>query len=374
MTKMGTPFEPWSIGRHRDLAGAERAAASLWASMFTSLDVVRRAQGEVLSALGFGPEECPYRVAASGQHWHLRDYRGPQAGPALLIVAAPIKKPYIWDLAPAVSVVRFCRDRGMRVLLLEWKVPASSQDKADLAEYAGRSIAEAIASALTLAREEKLFLMGHSLGGTLAAIAATLDSSHLRGLVLLGAPLCFEPGASHFRDALAAMAPSLSSGMDVVPGALLSQVSALASPQTFLWSRLADAALSLSDRASLEIHARVERWTLDEAPLPGALVEEIVQLLYCEDRFCRGTLSIAGETVGPSRLKCPTLAIVNTADQLVPPSSVLPFMKAAATRDHRIIDYPGETGVGLQHLAVLIGRKAHARIWPAIAAWLEEHR
>ena len=41
-----------------------------------------------------------------------------------------------------------------------------------------------------------------------------------------------------------------------------------------------------------------------------------------------------------------------------------------ATTDVRIIEYPGETGVCLQHLGFLIGRKAHAELWPEIMSWI----
>jgi hypothetical protein len=39
----------------------------------------------------------------------------------------------------------------------------------------------------------------------------------------------------------------------------------------------------------------------------------------------------------------------------------------------RIIEYKGEIGVGLQHLGILVGRQAHARVWPEIIAWLKGH-
>jgi polyhydroxyalkanoate synthase len=43
-------------------------------------------------------------------------------------------------------------------------------------------------------------------------------------------------------------------------------------------------------------------------------------------------------------------------------------------RDVRIVEYPGEVGVCLQHLGILIGRKAHAQVWPEIIFWIEAHR
>jgi hypothetical protein len=63
------------------------------------------------------------------------------------------------------------------------------------------------------------------------------------------------------------------------------QISALAFPETFRWSRPIDAPFGLVDPRSMEIHDRVERWTLDEAPLPGRLVCQISRWLYGEDRF-----------------------------------------------------------------------------------------
>lgn len=340
--------------------------------MLAFMDAWRRVQGDALEGLGFGPTECGYHVIASGRRWRLRDYGARDARPCLLIVAAPIKRPYLWDLAPPVSAVRYCLRHGLRVYLLEWMPPRRGGGNAGLAEYAGRAIGEAVA---TVSRETgtRPFLIGHSLGGTFAAIFCAVEPPIVQGLVLLGAPLCFHPGMSRLRDAMVAMvamAPPALATMDVVPGSLLSQLSALASPQTFVWSRLLDATLSSADPLAWEIHARVERWALDEVPLAGRLVQEILRWLYREDRFCRGTLPIGGRNVGPFRLRLPMLAVVNPTDEIAPPASVLPFIQAMPEGNVRVLEYPGEIGVGLQHLGILVGRQAYARVWPEIISWL----
>jgi polyhydroxyalkanoate synthase len=113
----------------------------------------------------------------------------------------------------------------------------------------------------------KPFLIGHSLGGTLAAIFAALAPTSIQGLILLQAPLCFAPATSMFRDALVALSPSELSDDEPFPGSLLSNMAAPAASDIFVWSRLRDAFLSVSDSAALEIHARVERWILDEVSL-----------------------------------------------------------------------------------------------------------
>jgi polyhydroxyalkanoate synthase subunit PhaC len=341
--------------------------------MFGFVDALRRTQGAALEGLGFGPSECSYYVLASGPHWSLREYVRSEAGPCLLIVAAPIKRPYIWDLAPPVSAVRFCVDHGVRVYLLEWTPPSPGNGDAGLAEYADQAIGEAVAR---ISRETgtRPFLMGHSLGGTFAAIFGALAPEATRGIVLLGAPLCFRAGISRFRDAIVALARSNLAKMEVVPGSLLSQLSAWASPETFVWSRLLDATLSSADPLARAIHARVERWALDEVPLPTRLVHEILDWLYREDRLCRGTLSIRERIAAPSRLRLPALAVVNPKDEIAPPASVLAFVDAMPEEDVRVLEYPGEIGIGLQHLGILVGQQAYAKVWPEIIAWLNARR
>jgi polyhydroxyalkanoate synthase len=339
---------------------------------FGTMDALRRLQGNALAALGLGPDESPSMVIASTPLWRLRDYGGHDGTSPLVIVAAPIKRPYIWDLAPSVSAIRFCLQRRLRAYLLEWMPASRATSDSGLDEYT-LAISTCVEKVSRKSRGARPFLMGHSLGGTLAAIFGASAPASIRGLVLIGAPLSFEPQASPFRDALVGLVPADLSHSEPFPGSLLSHMSALASPATFVWSRVIDAAFSVGDARALDIHRRVERWALDEVPLPGKLVHQIIESLYRENRLCRGTLRVHGKTVGPAGLSAPTLAVVNTADDVAPLAAVEPFIEAMATKDTQIIKYAGERGVCLQHLGVLVGRKAYAELWPQIASWIGHH-
>jgi polyhydroxyalkanoate synthase subunit PhaC len=341
--------------------------------MFALMDTLRRARGDALGALGFGPTECGYHLVTSAARWRLRDYGGSNGRPSLLIVAAPIKRPYIWDFAPSVSAVRYCLDHRLRVYLLEWRPPSAEHGDCGLDEYVD-VISQCVATISRQTSGAKPFLLGHSLGGTIAAIFAASEPQKVRGLVLLGAPLCFPPGTSRFRDALVSMAPpkAMPPHVGVVPGSLLSQLSALASPETFIWSRLLDAAFSITDAAAMDIHARIERWALDEVPIPGRLAHHIFRWLYSEDRLYRGTLRVHGQIIGPSDFRIPLLAVANAVDEVAPMASVKLFLESIPSRDVRFIRYPGEIGVGLQHLGILIGRRAYASVWPEIISWLDQ--
>ena len=82
-------------------------------------------------------------------------------------------------------------------------------------------------------------------------------------------------------------------------------------------------------------HLRVVRWTLDELPLPRRLFDEVVEWLYREDRFLRGTLRVAGRTAAPGRVEVPLLSVVDPRCRLVPPRAVLPFHAAGRSAEKR---------------------------------------
>jgi polyhydroxyalkanoate synthase subunit PhaC len=343
-----------------------------WMQTFAAADGARQALAAFLGFLGLGPSECRYRIIASGAHWRLRAYAASANGPSVLIVSAPIKRPYIWDISHKASVIRHCLGHGLRIYLIEWLLPHEEPVKLGLDEYA-----EAIGAAVTHVARDGVnppFLMGHSIGGTLAAMFAALEPDRLRGLVLLSSPLCFRRGASRFGDTIATLLPSTLSECVSVPGSLISQASVWASPEVFLWSRFADAVFSSADPEAVELHARIERWSLDEVPLAGRLVAQIEQWLYGEDRFCREALVVGNQIIGPARLHVPTLAVVNTADDIATSASMAHFLNTVPRGYVRSIEYRGELGVGFQHVALLIGRKARAMVWPAIVSWLETTR
>jgi polyhydroxyalkanoate synthase len=254
------------------------------------------------------------------------------------------------------------------VRLLEW-LPASKATSNNVLNEYMAAIGECVAKIPAA----KPVLMGHSLGGTLAALYGAVAPRTVNGLVLIGAPLCFRRGISRFWDTLASFVPLGLTEAEPFPGSLISQVAMLASPRTFIWQRIADVALSLANGLTLEAHARVERWTLDECPLPGKLVHQIIEWLCRENRFYRGSLQIGDTLIGPGTLSVPTLAVVNAADEIAPLASVRPFIDAMATKDVSIIKYPGEFGVGLQHLATLIGEQARVHLWPKIISWADAH-
>jgi polyhydroxyalkanoate synthase len=335
------------------------------------MDRMRQARGQMLDRMGFGPQESAYTILHTEPGLKLRKYEpaSTERG-AVLLVPAPIKKAYIWDLLPQISVVQRWREQGYRVYLAEWTPDTGPGFGLD--DYGNRLLDACRQAIQADSGEAKLTVAGHSLGGILSAIYAGAHPDDVRALVLLESPL-------HFRHDLGCFAKLVHSTPDArpiaaayseVPGVFLNIVSAMAAPHAFQMERILDRCLSMGNPEAMAIHMRVERWTHDEFPLPGQLFTDVVESLYRHDELTRGVLEIGGGKVGPANIKAPLLSVADPRSAVIPLHSMQAFHDAAASPAKRMLHYDGDIGVNLQHVGVLVGKNAHARLWPAIFDWL----
>lgn len=355
-------------------APGPQAAALLW-PVYEQIDQLRLRQGRVLDALGWAPQQQPAREVLRRPGFTLKAYGPPEgAGPPMLIVPAPIKRAYLWDLMPGSSAVEACLKAGVRTYVLWWETP---QPGYGLADYAERFLAEALDAVAAETRAPRAFLAAHSLSGLFAAAFAALHGERVAGLALIGTPLhfSFDPREGALGPVMAAVrrgrwlegAPGRN-----LPGAFLSLAGYLASPAAFGQERIADWLRSLLDRRALDLHMRVERWTLDELPLARRLVEELLERVYPENALMQGRLSLPSGVPSPLKLTVPLLTVADAACPVVPPRSQLPFHAAAASPRKRLLWYGGDAGVGLRHVGPLVGASAHRRLWPQMLEWLRE--
>jgi polyhydroxyalkanoate synthase len=341
-------------------------------TIFDRLDETRRWQAGVLDTLGLCPIETPSRVVFTEQGVTVREYvNALDAKPVLVLVPAPIKHAYIWDLSPSVSVVRRCMGHGMRVYLLQWQAPGGHEERFGLTEYAHRLILDSLSVVEAESGRGRVFMAGHSLGGTLAAIFSALHPERIQGLILLGAPLHFGEDAGAFAALLASLPASLPTSVPGnIPGSFLSVVACMACPMTFGWSRWIDGLCSLPDGLARDTYLRVARWMFDEVPLARHFFEEVLEL-YHEDKLMRGTLIIGGQRVAPMLVTAPLLSVVDRQCHIVPLQSVLRFHEATKSLEKQVLWYYGDIGIGFRHVGTLIGRNAHDSLWPEILQWID---
>jgi polyhydroxyalkanoate synthase len=341
---------------------------------FGALDEARRWRGRLLDALGMAPRATPCdEVVEVAPGVRLRVYAfGAATAPPVLLVSAPIKRWYIWDLEPRASVVARCREHGLRVYVVEWTEPGPDEQHLGLDQYADRLLVACIQAVTQRTGCSRIPLIGPSLGGVLAAVCAARHPDLVSAVALLEAPLHLGNDAGAFAPFVAATPPAVAAAVAAggVPGSLLDLGSAAAAPREFQLDPYLDLLRSVGDPAALRTYLRVLRWANDELRLPARLFSDVVERLYRRDEFMQGTLEVGGRAVGPASLTVPLLNVVDPRSRAVPPRSIIPFHDAAAAPVKRLLEYHGDVGVALQHVGVLVGRNAHERLWPEILAWL----
>ena len=349
--------------------------ASLGASILKNMDRSRQARGKLFERAGYGPQETPFTILHSEPGLNLRRFGAShEDGPAVLLVPAPIKRSYIWDLAPEISVVRRWMERGYQVYQAEWTpLPDDGADEDFGLDDYGERLLAACQQAIALdSGKATLTIAGHSLGGILAAIYSCLHPDRVDATVLLESPLHVERASCCFTPLIDSTphARPIADSFRQVPGVFLNMMSAIAEPHAFQWERMMDRYLSLASPQLFATHMRVERWTHDEFPLPGRLFTELVEQLYRKDEFMQGELRIGARRIGPHDLRAPLVSVLDPRSKLIPEAAMRPFHEAAGSERKCLLHYGGDVGVNLQHVGVLVGNSAHARIWPAIFDWL----
>lgn len=347
------------------------------------IDSFRRMAGRSLDRSYLRSPRCPTRLVQDRPAFVLRQYSLPVDAPApstlnaseaaILIIPAPIKSATIWDLSPDRSVVRAALGRNRRVYVLEWKRPTGRQGGWGLAQYADEFPADAVRAVVLSTNQQRVILFGHSLGGTLAAIYASLHPDDIAAMVLLESPLHFGSRDDAFAPLVAAMpACDLGRSMGTVPGTLLNVASGAAAPDVFQWRRTADLFASIYRWDNLLTHERVERWSLDEAPMAGKLFDDVVERLYRANEFMAGRLHLNGRLARPVDISVPVLSVYHPHSRLITADMVRVFHDALPNSRSTLIPCEGETGVALEHVGPLVGERAHRELWPRIFDWLEQ--
>lgn len=376
-----------------------QAAPLIWG--LDTFDRSRRIAGRWLDAVGMGPSRTPSRTVLAHRGFVLKTYdrdgaarkeerKSDEAGrrraspippsalplssfPPILILPAPIKRAYIWDLAPGRSVVGTALRRGWRVYLVEWQDPGPHDEGWGLDRYAEEFTSRAVEAVRRETGSERVVVFSHSLGGTLAAIWASLHPDEVAAMVLLESPLHFGRRDDAFAPVVAAM-PSLDFQdlLGNVPGSFLDVVAAASAPEIFQTFRIADSLASLADPAALMTHWRVERWSCDQFSMPGRLLNDIVERLYRDNQYMSGRLTINGRLARPAAIQAPVLSVIEPHSRLITRDMVLAFHSLLPNSRSSVLAYSGEIGVGLSHVGPLVGARAHRELWPRIFQWLAE--
>ena len=109
----------------------------------------------------------------------------------LLIVPSLILKYYIMDLLKGHSLIEHLVNQGVDVYLLDWGTPGPEYGRLTFDYYVDTFLRRAVRKVSRTTGKEKINLMGQCLGGTLAAVFASLYPEKINRLVTLTTPVDF---------------------------------------------------------------------------------------------------------------------------------------------------------------------------------------
>lgn len=237
-----------------------------------------------------------------------------------------------------------------------------------LDDYVAGRLERLVAATLTHAGHERLHLLGHCLGGTLATILAARDhAGRVASLINLTVPIgfhddgmlstwtrapLFDPRA--FAEAVGDIPPWITQ-----PSFNLLRPLSQPVKTARLWQHL-------GDESFLDFFWCMETWVNDNVAIPKRFYVDLIERLYRANGLAAGTLAIEGAPVELEALPAPVLTVCADKDHIVPLASATCGHPRYAHPDSRLEQLAGG------HIGVVVGGRSRRIICPLLDGWLRE--
>jgi polyhydroxyalkanoate synthase len=282
----------------------------------------------------------------------LRDYgvRG-STGRAVIVIPSLINPPFILDLMPETSLLRWLADQGFRPFLLDWGSPKPAERHMDVTAHVEQLLLPLIAKF-----EQPPVLAGYCLGGTIAMAAAC--TVPVAGLAMIAAPWRFSGFGDAARGDIAELwraAQPACEKLGLVPMEVLQTGFWRLDPARTIAKYEAFAAMEPGS-ASARSFVAMEDWANAGAPLPYAAGRQMFDDFIDADLPGTGRWRVGGGIADPAKLTCPAVDFVSMTDRIVPARSAA--------------DLPDRRDLGAGHVGMIVGRGGRSQLWEPLADWL----
>ena len=350
----------------------------------------------LLEEIGVETEATPREVVWTKNKARLYRYRrtggatGKRRPVPVLLIYGFVLKPYIFDLVPGNSLVEYLVKEDFDVYLLDFGTPGAEDAGLSIDELVLDHVHGAVQKVLETSGAGKISLFGHSQGGTLCAMYASLfPSGPLKNLVLISTPTEFAPrnpgslglwtlssrnGGAFFDPATV---PRFFGNLPTdLASRLINSATSLQATAVSMAARPFGRGLSVYDPALREVREWAERdvsvrswlavskWVDDAAPFPGETFRRWVGDFYQRDKLVKGKMELRGRRAGLANIRCAVLNVSGKWDHAVPPSQTEATTTLARSSDKEYVS------MNAGHVGMLVGPGAKGSLWPRVREWL----
>lgn len=281
----------------------------------------------------------------------------------ILLVPSLINRWYVLDLRPGASLVEALVGAGFDVWLLDWGIPEAEDRYLDW-DSVLRRLGRATRRVQRETAQSAIGLLGYCMGGTLSAIHAAQNADSIAAFVTLCAPIDFSLGGMLRRmvDPSWFDPDAIADAGNVAPAQMQAGFGALR-PTLDLAKMMAqpDLATDPKQRASF---LALDAWAGDNIPFPGEAYRRYISEMYQGNQLVAGTHRANGKPATLGAIRCPTLTITATRDQICPPAAATALLRHVGATDTAELSVPGG------HVGAVVGGKAASTMYPGLIKWL----
>ncbi|MDP8973798.1 MAG: alpha/beta fold hydrolase [Actinomycetota bacterium] len=327
---------------------------------------------------GLTPKEVVWQRGEASLY-HYEPGREKKYPVPILIVYAPILRPYILDLVPGNSFVEYLLAEGFDVYLLDWGNAGPEDKHLSFEDWILDYMPEAVEGVLRDSGAEGLTIFGYCQGGTMSVMYASLfPEEHLKNLILLTTPTDFAPedprifglwtlwtrNSEHYFDpdsvvnAFGNFPEDFFKRLNETWSSVLGPLPDLAGSYAKTWDRV------MPDK-TMSAWLAVSKWVDDGKPFPGEAFRQWIRDFYQQNKLPKGEIELRGQRVDLSNIECPLLNIAGSKDFICPVAQAEATMDLVGSRDKEFVV------LDAGHVGLMAGPVAKEELWPRVRDWLE---
>jgi polyhydroxyalkanoate synthase len=297
-----------------------------------------------------------------------------ETGDPVLLVT-PLAAPAIcYDLRRDCSLVEHFVQKGRPTYLVEYGEISFKNRRLGLEHWVDEVVPEAIRAVSEHAGGRPVHVIGWSLGGIFAALAAA-DSPSLpiASLTIVGSPFDVRqvPMVAPLRPILnltdGGIVTQLYRVLGGAPKPLVRRAFKLSSG-TKMFTKPVAILQHLDDSEWLAQIEAVDRFTDNMIAYPGRMFGQLYHRMLKANQLLGGTVNLSGHEIDVANIKIPVLIFGGNTDGIAPIKAVqalVPLLTNAHEVRFEIV--PGG------HLGMLTGRRARATTWVTMDEWIEQY-